>query len=521
MKKLAKGNSVPLDQSDNENLLVESSSNNLAYRSFEKQKATDRLHQILPTYRVTNTPIKQTAKAIRFILLATIPVALMVCLTALLFIGYRAFGDFETFWHHLRENKTFAVSLSDDKTLQDVAVEDVLARLESTDKSVHQKLAELAAVGYDSNNGSSLVIYDEKKRAEYRLTYEQQIQLAITQAYEIYNQYDPATEASVFGVTTENLIYQKGLKVSGYAPMTLRQSLYEGRRYFAFALIAGQLAGIDPLRLLKIFEIESNFTETAVGSNRQGDADDDIGIAQNNLVVIPGLIREMLNPNSKVYCPYFEFLSIGEDLETKQQLSWSGYLVRLESELDGSYHRPSNPSGRYYINLLKAPHISAILAAYHIKRDQYYGFQKCVKFYQENAKALKKTLNLKSDIDPYHWTDYSFYNGGPTRWRMIQNYLKLTEAKKPVGKNLQTIVRLTKHRNLNAQKIGSKNEALRQMTYDIEKGQLVENDGGQQYGLYGFCETFSPRQLMYNLSQQVAESPIPTQVKNRSQLETQ
>ena len=117
MKKLTKGNSVPSDQSDNVKLLG-NSSDNLAYRSFEKEKATDRLHQILPTYHATNTPIKQTAKAIRFILLATIPVVLMVCLTALLFVGYRASGDFETFWHHLKENKTFAVSLSDDKTLQ-------------------------------------------------------------------------------------------------------------------------------------------------------------------------------------------------------------------------------------------------------------------------------------------------------------------------------------------------------------------------------------------------------------------
>ena len=508
------------NQVKNEKLLNNLSAKS-ADRSFEKETATDRLRQILPTYHIEVSPIKQTTKAIKFVLLAAIPILMMICLTALGFIGYRASGDFETFWHHLKENKTFAVSLSDDKTLQDVAVEDVLTRLESTDKLVHRKLAELAAVGYDPNSGSSLIVYDEKKRAGYRLTYEQQIQLAINQAYEIYNQYDPATEANVFGVTTENLIYQKGLKVSGYAPMTLRQSLYEGRRYFPFALIAGQLAGIDPLRLLKIFEIESNFTETAVGTNRQGNADDDIGIAQNNLVVIPGLIREMLNPSSKVYCPYFEFLTIGKDLETRQQLSWSNYLVRLESELDGSYHQPSNPSGRYYINLLKAPHISAILAAYHIKRDQYYGFQKCVNFYRDNAKILKKTLKLKKDIDPYHWTDYSFYNGGPTRWRMIQNYLKLTAEKKAVGKNLQTVVELTKHRNLNAQKIGSKNEALRQMAYDPDKGQLIENDGGQQYGLYGFCDTFYPRQLMYNLSQEVAESPLPVKLKNRSHLETQ
>ena len=59
------------------------------------------------------------------------------------------------------------------------------------------------------------------------------------------------------------------------------------------------------------------------------------------------------------------------------------------------------------------------------------------------------------------------------------------------------------------------------MVYDPDKGQLIENDGGQQYGLYGFCDTFYPRQLMYNLSQEVAESPLPVKLKNRSHLETQ
>ena len=73
MKKLTKGDSVPSEQSDKVKLL-ENSSGNLTCRSFEKEKATDRLHQILPTYHATNTPIKQTAKAIRFMLLATIPV---------------------------------------------------------------------------------------------------------------------------------------------------------------------------------------------------------------------------------------------------------------------------------------------------------------------------------------------------------------------------------------------------------------------------------------------------------------
>lgn len=231
-------------------------------RSFEIERATDRLKQILPTYNPEVSPIKQTKRAIRFIFLALVPMGLMVFLAMVGFIGYRASGDFETFWHHLKENKTIAVSLSKDKTVQDVAIEDVLVQLENPGKSVYQKLIELAAIGYNPHSATGLIVYDEKKRTQYRMTFEQQIQLAIDQAYEIYNRYDPSTEQTVYGVTTEDLIYQKGLKIDGYAPMTLRRSLYEGRRYFPFALIAGQLAGIDPLRLLKIFEIETNFTET-------------------------------------------------------------------------------------------------------------------------------------------------------------------------------------------------------------------------------------------------------------------
>ena len=490
-------------------------------RSFEMERATDRLKQILPTYNPEVSPIKQTKRAIRFIFLALVPMGLMVFLAVVGFIGYRASGDFETFWHHLKENKTIAVSLSKDKTVQDVAIEDVLVQLETPGKSVYQKLIELAAIGYNPHSATGLIVYDEKKRTQYRMTFEQQIQLAIDQAYEIYNRYDPSTEQTVYGVTTEDLIYQKGLKIDGYAPMTLRRSLYEGRRYFPFALIAGQLAGIDPLRLLKIFEIETNFTETAVGANQEGSADDDIGIAQNNLLVIPGLIRDMLNPSNSIYCPYFEFLAIGEDLETGKPLTWPTYLVRLEAELDGTYHRPSNPSSKHYINLLKAPHISAILAAYHIKRDQYYGFQKCVIFYRENAKVLKKTLQLRTDLDPYHWTDYSFYNGGPTRWRIIENYLRLLSEEKTVHKDMKTVVELTKHRNINAQKVGTKNEALRNIAYDGSKGQLIENDGVLQFGLYDFCQAFEPRQLMYNLNQEVAQNPVTTAPENRLHLRTQ
>jgi len=99
-------------------------------RSFEIERATEQLKQILPTYNPEVSPIKPTKRAIRFVFLALVPMVLMVCLTVVGFIGYRASGDFETFWHHLKENKTIAVSLSKNKTVQDVAIEDVLVQLE-------------------------------------------------------------------------------------------------------------------------------------------------------------------------------------------------------------------------------------------------------------------------------------------------------------------------------------------------------------------------------------------------------
>ena len=86
---------------------------------------------------------------------------------------------------------------------------------------------------------------------------------------------------------------------------------------------------------------------------------------------------------------------------------------------------------------------------------------------------------------------------------------------------MKTMVELTKHRNINAQKVGTKNEALRNIAYDGSKGQLIENDGVLQFGLYDFCRAFEPRQLMYNLNQEVAQNPVTTDPENRLHLRTQ
>lgn len=546
----------------------------------DEKKMSDCLNQLIPPF-VPKTSILAIAKKIcrTILLLATILTALGISALGV-FLGYRIVKDHDTVWHYLKNNQTLAVTLTNQKTIQNAVIDDVLNQLTQPGKDLQQKLIELAVSGYAQSDWhrQSVVVYDETQRAEYQLTFEKRIIAAIEQAYGIYNNFDLETERRVYGITTDELIYQKGLKVPGYSPMTLRHVLFEGRRYFPFALVAGQVAGVDPLRLLKIFEIESNFDEIAVGRNDNHVNNDDIGIAQNNLAVLPGLIRDIMSPGSPVYSPYLEFLSLGKDHETGEPLTWKDYLTRLEAELKGTYNPKKDPTGRYYINLLKAPHISAFLAAYHLKRDAAYDlYDECLNFYGKNAALLRRELNLDHDLNPFHWTDYTFYNGGPKRWYLMKRFLqmrqkslatigvefqadldnrKMTENLRQTFKNsgialpenvnisiedkgskwlvvnrenrkayhirkkadilsisapiptqLEKAVNFTTRRNLVAQRIGEKNEFLKNLAYNSLQDKTIQNDGSSRYGLYDFVDEFGRRALMYNLNRELAVVP--------------
>lgn len=546
----------------------------------DEKKMGDCLHKLIPPF-VPKTSLFAIAKKTSRIILIIASILTALGISALgVFLGYRIVKDHDTVWHYLKNNQTLAVTLTNQKTIQDAAIDDVLNQLTQPGMDLQQKLIELAVSGYAQRDwhGQSVVVYDETLRSTYQLTFENRIAAAIEQAYWIYKNFDLETERRVYGITTDELIYQKGLKVPGYSPMTLRHVLFEGRRYFPFALVAGQVAGVDPLRLLKIFEIESNFDEIAVGRNDARVNNDDIGIAQNNLAVLPGLIRDIMNPGSPVYSPFLEFLNLGKDVETGEPLTWTNYLTRLESELKGTFNPTKNPAGRYYINLLKRPHISAFLAAYHLKRDEMYDlYDECMKFYGDNAALLKTELNLDRNLNPSYWTDYTFYNGGPKRWYLMKRFLQLrqkplasigiefqTELDKrkisgnlrqafqnnslplpknakisiedkgskwlivnhenkktyrisknadtlnisaPVPTQLEKAVRFTTRRNLVAQRIGEKNEYLKNLAYDSLQDKTIQNDGSILYGLYDFVDDFDRRPLMYNLNRELAVVP--------------
>ena len=475
--------------------------------------------EIIPPYEPEIPKIETLKKVLRGICLVVIPVVLLVFLGTVGFIGYKTVGDFDTFWHHLKNNKTIAVTLTTQKEVQDIVIDDVLSQLSQPDKTIHEKLLEITISGYQKQDLAkhSLVIHDQKLRTQYQHGFEQYIQMAIKQAYLIYDNFGPQTERDVYGITSEELIYQKGLRADGYAPMTLKNSIYQARRYFPFALIAGQIADIDPLRILKIFEIETNFTETVVYSNTNRIINDDIGIAQNNLILIPGLIRDILNPSSPIYSPYFEFFEVGVDFETGESLLWPDYLAKLEQELSGTYKPQHNPTGRYYVNMLKAPHLGAVLAAFHVKRDQQYRiYDKCMHFYTTNANWFKKTLNLEKELNPFHWTDYTFYNGGPKRWFVMRNFLECKQNQKAVSAPLQKAVNIIKRRNTLAQRIGEKNDYIKTLAYDANHEQkLVENDGLFQYGLFDFTSDFEGKPLMHNLNQQIAQNTAQSPTKTQ------
>ena len=476
----------------------------------DEKKMSDCLNQLIPPF-VPKTSFLAIAKKIfgTTLLLASILTALGISALGV-FLGYRIVKDHDTVWHYLKNNQTLAVTLTNQKTIQDAAIDDVLNQFTQPGMDLQQKLIELAVSGYAQIDWhrQSVVVYDETLRTTYQLTFEKRIVVAIEQAYGIYNQFDLETERRVYGITTDELIYQKGLKVPGYSPMTLRHVLFEGRRYFPFALVAGQVAGVDPLRLLKIFEIESNFDEIAVGRNNNQVNNDDIGIAQNNLAVLPGLIRDVMSPDSPVYSPFLEFLSLGRDLETGEPLTWKTYLPRLEAELKGTYNPEKDPTGRYYINLLKAPHISVFLAAYHLKRDEtYHLYDECMNFYVKNAAFLRSELNLDRDLNPSHWTDYTFYNGGPKRWYLMKRFLQMRQVSLAnIGLEFQT--------DLDERKISENlRQAFENNGIPLPKNVSISIEDKGSKWLIADHENQQTYRIRKNADKLNISAPIPTQLE--------
>ncbi len=473
----------------------------------EQQELNDRLSEILPPY-ISETPLTTRGKRLfRIFARFTLIICFLSFLAVCGFLAHRALEEKDTFLYFLTKNRTIVLPLGQGKKVQDTATHDVLATLTAPGKTTQERLIQLQLEGYTQDNPQQLpIIYDLAQQHDHRTTFGQSVLPAIEQAYRIYDNFNRKTEQEVYGITANELIYQKGLNVPGYGPKALEQVLFRARRYFPFALIAGRIADIDPLLLLKIFEIETGFDEVRVGPSQTETGEDDIGIAQNNLVVLPKLIRHILDPSMPAYSPFFEFLSPGQDWEGNQ-LDWNDYLPQLEEELAGTYDRQKNPSGKYYTNLLKTPHIGAFLAAYHIKRDKTYGFDECLDFYRKNAKALKGVLNLEGDLQPYHWAHYTFYNGGPKRWHVVRTYLEMRQNQEPISPELQEAVDTVKRRNMDAQRIGSKNEYLRGLVFDPVENQIVKNDGLLHYGLYDFSPNFKPRELIRELPPNLAMAP--------------
>ena len=471
----------------------------------EQQELNERLSEVLPPY-ISETPLTTRGKRlVRIFARFTLIICLLSFLTLCGFLAHRAVKEKDTFWYYLTKNQTIVLTLMQGKKVQDTATYGVLETLTTSGKTMEERLIQLQLDGYTPSNAQQIpIIYDVAAQADYKKAYEQLIQPAFEQSYRIYDNFNQKTEQEVYGITTNELIYQKGLNVPGYNPKALEHVLFKARRYFPFALTAGRVADIDPLLLLKIFEIETDFDEILVGPSQTEDGEDDIGIAQNNLAVLPNLIRHILDPNMPAYSPFFEFLSPGKDWETGEQLTWNEYLPRLEEELAGTYDRQKNPTGKYYTNLLKAPHIGAFLAAYHIKRDKTYRFDECLDFYRKNAKALKVELDLKQDLQPYHWAYYTFYNGGPKRWHVMRTYLAMRQNQELIPPELQEAVDTIKRRNMNAQRIGNKNEYLKALVFDHTEGKIVKNDGLLDYGLYDFSPNFKPRELMRGLPPNLA-----------------
>ena len=207
----------------------------------EQQELNERLSAILPPY-ILETPITTRGKRLfRILVRFTLIICLLSFLTLCGFLAHRAVKQKDTFWYYLAKNQTIVLTLMQGKKVQDTATYGVLETLTTSGKTMEERLIQLQLDGYAQSNAQQIpIIYDVAAQADHKKIYEQLIQPAIEQAYRIYNNFDLKTEQEVYGITTNELIYQKGLNVPEYSPKALEHMLFEARRYFPFALIAGR-----------------------------------------------------------------------------------------------------------------------------------------------------------------------------------------------------------------------------------------------------------------------------------------
>lgn len=168
----------------------------------EQTKMSEYLSQIIPPY-IPETSVTAKAKnCFRTVLKMTITIFAVFILVSSIFLTYRVVKNRDTFWHYLKHDRTIAVTLTNQKTMQDAAIDDTLAQLTKPGKTLQQKLVEITASGYAQNDWyqERIVVYDEKLRSNYQMTFEGRVQVAIDKAYSIYNNFDPETEREVYGI---------------------------------------------------------------------------------------------------------------------------------------------------------------------------------------------------------------------------------------------------------------------------------------------------------------------------------
>ena len=80
----------------------------------------------------------------------------------------------------------------------------------------------------------------------------------------------------------------------------------------------------------------------------------------------------------------------------------------------------------------------------------------------------------------------------------------MRQKNEPIPTELQEAVDTVKRRNIEAQRIGNKNEYLRGLVFDPVEDKIVKNDGLLHFGLYDFSQNFKPRELMSGLPPNLA-----------------
>ena len=125
--------------------------------------------------------------------------------------------------------------------------------------------------------------------------------------------------------------------------------------------------------------------------------------------------------------------------------------------------------------------------------------------FKNSGIALPENVNISIEGKGSKWLVVNRENRKVYHIRKKADILSISA---PIPTQLEKAVNFTTRRNLVAQRIGEKNEFLKNLAFNSLQDKTIQNDGSSRYGLYDFVDEFDRRALMYNLNRELARCAL-------------